>query len=131
MEEKGGKKEKGHKKEGKVGKEGKNEGHKKWQMTKSEKYKNGTRIRKFHIKGRRSRDIVTSEVIFYVSDLVSKDNTLQRHNTEILKQMLPEKELCGLTFNFHIHVSVADIQYIFPQSAACLFCCCCGPILGI
>jgi hypothetical protein len=34
--------------------------------------------------------------------------TLQRHNTENLKQLFPEKELCGLSPNFRIHVSVSD-----------------------
>jgi hypothetical protein len=37
------------------------------------------------------------------------DNTLQRHNTENLKQIFPEKELRGLSPNFHIHVSVSDL----------------------
>ena len=35
--------------------------------------------------------------------------TLQRHNTENSKQIFPEKELCGLSPNFHIHVSVRDL----------------------
>ncbi len=35
--------------------------------------------------------------------------TLQRHNTENLKQIFPEKKLCGLSPNFHIHVSVIDL----------------------
>ncbi len=34
--------------------------------------------------------------------------TLQRHNTKNLKQIFPEKQLCGLSPNFHIHVSVSD-----------------------
>jgi hypothetical protein len=36
-------------------------------------------------------------------------STLQRHNTENLKQIFPEKELRGLSPNFHIHVSVSDL----------------------
>jgi hypothetical protein len=44
---------------------------------------------------------------------------LQRHNTENLKQLVPEKHLHGLSPNFHIHVSVSE--YIFPRSI-CLFC---------
>ncbi len=45
---------------------------------------------------------------------------LQRHNTENLNQIFPEKELRSLLSpNFHIHVSVSDL-YIFPQSV-CLF----------
>jgi hypothetical protein len=37
---------------------------------------------------------------------------LQRHNTENLKQIFPEKELRGLNPNFHIHVSVSDLYII-------------------
>ncbi len=33
----------------------------------------------------------------------------QRHNTENFKQIFPEKELRGLSPNFHIHVSVSDL----------------------
>jgi hypothetical protein len=33
-------------------------------------------------------------------------STLQIHNTENSKQIFPEKELCGLSPNFHIQVSV-------------------------
>ncbi len=39
--------------------------------------------------------------------------TLQRHNTKNSKQIFPEKELCGQSPNFHIHVSVSDL-YISP-----------------
>jgi hypothetical protein len=35
--------------------------------------------------------------------------TLQRHNIENSKQIFPEKELCGLSPNFHIHVSVSNL----------------------
>jgi hypothetical protein len=35
--------------------------------------------------------------------------TLQRHNTENLKQIFPEKELCGHSPNFHIYVSVSEV----------------------
>ncbi len=34
---------------------------------------------------------------------------LQRHNTANSKQIFPEKELCVLGPNFHIHVSVSDL----------------------
>jgi hypothetical protein len=37
------------------------------------------------------------------------DTALQRHNTENLKQIFPEKELHCLNPNFHIHVSVRDL----------------------
>ncbi len=39
-------------------------------------------------------------------------NALQRQNTEISKQIFPEKEYQGLSPNFHIHVSVSAL-YIF------------------
>jgi hypothetical protein len=35
--------------------------------------------------------------------------TLQRQNTEISKQILPEKEYRGLSPNFHTHASVSDL----------------------
>jgi hypothetical protein len=57
-------------------------------------------------------------------------HTLQRHNTEKLKQILPEKELHGLSPNFHIHVSVRDLY--FPRiGLPILLRKICGPILGI
>jgi hypothetical protein len=34
--------------------------------------------------------------------------TLQRQNTEISKQIFPDKEYRGLSPNFHIHASVSD-----------------------
>ncbi len=37
----------------------------------------------------------------------TKEDTLQRYNTESLKQIFPEKKLHGLSPNFHIHVSVS------------------------
>ncbi len=50
-------------------------------------------------------------------------NKLQRHNTENLKQIFPEKELRGYSINSYIHVSVSDfnilligmLQYILIQ----------------
>ncbi len=35
---------------------------------------------------------------------------MQRHNTENWKQIFPEKELRGHSPNFHIHVSVSDLN---------------------
>jgi hypothetical protein len=35
--------------------------------------------------------------------------TLQRHNTENMKQIFPEKELCGHSPDFQIHVPVSDL----------------------
>jgi hypothetical protein len=37
------------------------------------------------------------------------DDTLQRHNTENWKYIFPEKELLGLSPNFHIHVFVSEL----------------------
>jgi hypothetical protein len=43
---------------------------------------------------------------------------MQRHNTENTKQIFPEKELRGLSPNFHIHVSVSDLHiYSHKRSA--------------
>ena len=57
-------------------------------------------------------------------------HALQRQNTEISKQIFPEKEYRGLSPNFHIHVSVRDL-YIptigLPFLLEEIF----GPILGI
>jgi hypothetical protein len=35
--------------------------------------------------------------------------SLQRQNTEISKQIFPEKEYRGLSPNFHIHASVSEL----------------------
>jgi hypothetical protein len=43
--------------------------------------------------------------------------TLQRQNTEISKQIFPEKEYRGLSPSFHIHASVSDLFYSHNQSA--------------
>jgi hypothetical protein len=48
-------------------------------------------------------------------------STLQRQNTEISKQIFPEKEYRCLSPNFHIHASVRDLYTVFPPSV-CLFC---------
>ncbi len=39
----------------------------------------------------------------------STGGAMQRHNTEYSKQIFLEKELCGLSSNFHIHVSVSGL----------------------
>jgi hypothetical protein len=52
-------------------------------------------------------------------EINTEHTALQRHNTENLKQIFPEKELRGLSPNFNIHVSAI---FIFPQSV-CLLCC--------
>jgi hypothetical protein len=56
--------------------------------------------------------------------------TLQRQNTEILKQIFPEKEFWGLSPNFHIHASVSDL-YIPMIGLPILLEEICGPILGL
>jgi hypothetical protein len=38
--------------------------------------------------------------------------SLQRHNTENSKHIFPEKELPGLSPNFHINVSVSDLYIL-------------------
>jgi hypothetical protein len=38
--------------------------------------------------------------------------TLQRHITENLKQIFPEKKLRGFSPNFHIHVSASDLYIL-------------------
>jgi hypothetical protein len=45
-------------------------------------------------------------------------SVLQRHSTENLKQIFPEKELRGLSPDFHIHVSVSDSHDRSAHSAA-------------
>ena len=59
-----------------------------------------------------------------------QEPTLQRQNTEISKQIFPEKEYRGLSPNFHIHVSVSEL-YIPKMELPFLLEEICGPILGI
>ncbi len=42
-------------------------------------------------------------------DTSGKFTTLQRQNTEISKQIFPEREYWGLSPNFHIQASVSDL----------------------
>jgi hypothetical protein len=56
--------------------------------------------------------------------------TLQRQNTEISKQIFPEKEFRGLTPNFNIYVSVGDL-YITMIGPSILLEEICRPILGL
>jgi hypothetical protein len=55
---------------------------------------------------------------------------LQRQNTEISKQIFPEKEYRGLSPNFHIHASVSDL-YIPMIGLPILLEEICRPILGL
>ncbi len=41
---------------------------------------------------------------------------MEVHCKYISIYVFPEKELRDLSPNFHIHVSVSDLLYIFPQS---------------
>jgi hypothetical protein len=56
--------------------------------------------------------------------------TLQRQNTEISKQIFPEKEYRGLSPNVHIHASVSDL-YIPTISLPILLEELCRSILGL
>jgi hypothetical protein len=55
---------------------------------------------------------------------------LHRQNTEISKQIFPEKEYRGLSPNFHIHASVSDL-YISTIGLPILLEEICRPILGL
>jgi hypothetical protein len=57
-------------------------------------------------------------------------STLQRQNTEISKQIFPEKEYQGLSPNFHIHTSVSNL-YIPTMGLHILLGEICRPILGL
>ncbi len=57
-------------------------------------------------------------------------HALQRQNTEILKQIFPEKEYQSLGPNFHIHASVCDL-YIPTIGPPILLEEICRPILGL
>jgi hypothetical protein len=56
--------------------------------------------------------------------------TLQRQNTEISKQIFPEKEYWGFSLNFYINASVSDI-YIPTTSLPILLEEICRQILGL
>ncbi len=64
--------------------------------------------------------------------LLNKEHwyTLQRQNTEISKQIFPEKEYHGLIPNFRIHASVSDL-YIPTIGLPILLEEICRPILGL
>ncbi len=52
--------------------------------------------------------------------VVNPGYTLRRQNTEISKQIFPEKEYQCLSPNFHIHASVSDLHiYSHDQSLFC------------
>ncbi len=68
-----------------------------------------------------------SEESFVVAEIC---HTLQRQNTEISKQIFPEKEYRDLSPNFHIHASVTDL-YIPTMGHPILLEEICRPILGL
>ncbi len=70
----------------------------------------------------------TQAVYFYYRKNV--EAALQRQNTEISKQIFPEKEYRGLSPNFHIHTSVSDL-YIPTIGLPILLEKICRPILGL
>ena len=55
---------------------------------------------------------------------------LQRQNTEISKQIFPDKEYRGLSPNIHIHASVSDL-YTPTMGLPILLEEICRPILGL
>jgi hypothetical protein len=61
---------------------------------------------------------------------ISVDCSLQGQNTEISKQIFPEKEYRGLSPNFHIHASVSDL-YFLTIGLLILMEETCRPILGL
>jgi hypothetical protein len=64
----------------------------------------------FFLRGRILRiSFLRNKIVNLLYCTTANNNTLQRHNTENSKQIFPEKELFGLSLNFHIHVSVSDI----------------------
>jgi hypothetical protein len=57
-------------------------------------------------------------------------HALQRQNTEISKQIFPEKEYRGVSANFHIHAPVSNL-YIPTTGLPILLEEICRPILGL
>ncbi len=51
---------------------------------------------------------MTTLLALSLTSVGAHDCALQKHNIENSKQIFPEKELCGLSPNFYIHVSVSD-----------------------
>jgi hypothetical protein len=51
----------------------------------------------------------SSSLSLAIKTLLWTTLALKRHNTENLKQIFPEKELLGLSSNFHIHVAACEL----------------------
>ncbi len=66
----------------------------------------------------------------YKADAIKILTTLQRQNTEISKQIFPEKEYWGFSPNFHIHASVSNL-YFSTIGLPILLEEICRPILGL
>ncbi len=80
-------------------------------------------------------NVIVLPFIFMASHAAQYKNNctataLQRHNTKNSKKIFPEKELRGLSPNFHIHVPVSDL-YIPTIGLPILLQEICGLILGI
>jgi hypothetical protein len=73
---------------------------------------------------------ICSEVKSWSHIRICIETTLQRQNTEISKQIFPEKEYRGLSPNFHIHASVSE-SYIPTIGLTVLLEKICRPILGL
>ncbi len=69
-------------------------------------------------------------VPWQILKIPTKQSALQRQNTEILKQIFPEKEYRGHSPNFHIHAPLTDL-YISTISLPILLEEICRPILGL
>ncbi len=78
--------------------------------------------------------IISPLIVFYRVSILAMfrqdSDALQRQNSEILKQIFPEKEYRGLSPNFHIHRSVSDL-YISTIVLPILLEEICRPILGL
>jgi hypothetical protein len=61
------------------------------------------------MKAGERRKIWDGSIIVYVGEWELVFSALQRQNTEISKQIFPEKEYRGLSPNFHIYASVSDL----------------------
>ena len=73
---------------------------------------------------------IPASYINRLCSIIFNPDTLQRQNTEISKQIFPEKEYRGLSPNFHIHASVSDL-YIPTIGVPILLEEICRPILGL
>jgi hypothetical protein len=67
-------------------------------------------------------DFFTPSIVCSVDLLTTLSlHIVKIQNLKFETKIFPEKELRGLSPNFQFHVSISDLQYIFPR-AVCLFC---------